>query len=583
MNLFNFIKSQLQIVQVINEYTTLKQAGVYWKGICPFHSEKTPSFTVSPHRDIFYCFGCHTSGDVISFIAKVENYSQIEAAKFLSERFSIAIPKEISKEFTSSEISNEQKDRYFSICYEVARWCHENLNKSTEALNYMTKRGFSKENISKYAVGYFPGGQVNIKSLLKAMLKQGILADDLIKCSIIMESKGSFYSPFEERIMFPISDQLGRFCGFGGRIFKENDDRAKYYNSHENSYFNKGSLLYGLDLAKKTIQEKGYAFLVEGYTDCIAMTQNGYQNSIAALGTACTIEHLKLLSRFAQKIYVLYDGDQAGQKAILRLTEMCWNVNMEVRVVSLLDKEDPASFLNKNGDLQKLVDSAKDIYSFFIESSSENFSTKNLNEKIWTVKKLLDIIRNIDDQLKRDILLQEIATKLNVPLESLKNKFESDVPRKNADFESAHDINSDNSPQERLFAVIINNFNLLTPEYYYLCDFFDSPSKEILSKLILLKEANEEVVFTDFWDKLDESEKVFVNKSLIENQNQKDLSANFKNSILQFQKKNWKNISHLIKLKLIQAQKNSDPVMINKIITEFDKLKKKLINGGCND
>lgn len=583
MNLFNFIKSQLQIVQVINEYTTLKQAGVYWKGICPFHSEKTPSFTVSPHRDIFYCFGCHTSGDVISFIAKVENYSQIEAAKFLSERFSIAIPKEISKEFNSSEISNEQKDRYFSICYEVARWCHENLNKSTEALNYMTKRGFSKENISKYAVGYFPGGQTNIKSLLKAMLKQGILADDLIKCSIIMESKGSFYSPFEERIMFPISDQLGRFCGFGGRVFKENDDRAKYYNSHENSYFNKGSLLYGLDLAKKTIQEKGYAFLVEGYTDCIAMAQSGYQNSIAALGTACTIEHLKLLSRFAQKIYVLYDGDQAGQKAILRLTEMCWNVNMEVRVVSLLDKEDPASFLNKNGDLQKLVDSAKDIYSFFIESSSENFSTKNLNEKIWTVKKLLDIIRNIDDQLKRDILLQEIATKLNVPLESLKNKFESDVPRKNTDFESAHDINSDNSPQERLFAVIINNFNLLTPEYYYLCDFFDSPSKEILSKLISLKEVNEEVVFTDFWDKLDEGEKVFVNKSLMENQNQKDLSANFKNSILQFQKKNWKNISHLIKLKLIQAQKNSDPVMINKIITEFDKLKKKLINGGCND
>ena len=164
---------------------------------------------------------------------------------------------------------------------------------------------------------------------------------------ILSESKNALYSPFEDRIMFPITDNLGRFCGFGGRTFMPQDERPKYYNSKENNFFTKGSLIFGLNVAKRDIQHKEIVFVVEGYMDCIAMAQHGYTNTVATLGTACTLEHLKQLSRYASYVYVLYDGDAAGQSAILRLTELCWNVNMDLKVIRLPRQEDPASFLAK--------------------------------------------------------------------------------------------------------------------------------------------------------------------------------------------------------------------------------------------
>jgi len=312
MNLFGYIKGKIAILDVIGTYTTLKKAGLYWKGTCPFHHEKTASFTVSPHREIFYCFGCHAGGDAITFIAKAENCSPMEAIKLLVDRYGLTLPDNLVTDTDSSSL--QDKKRYYELCQQVAHWCASNLAKSPVALSYLLERGMDKTTIEKFNIGYFPGGLLSIKNLIASMQKQNILATDLIEAHIITPGKSVLYSPFEERILFPIKDHLGRFCGFGGRIFKPQDDRAKYYNSRENDYFNKGSLLFGLDVAKASIQQEGSVFLVEGYTDCIAMAKHGFINTVATLGTACTIEHLKILSRYAHTLLIVYDADRAGQE-----------------------------------------------------------------------------------------------------------------------------------------------------------------------------------------------------------------------------------------------------------------------------
>lgn len=422
MSLFNFIKSQVTILDVVQEYTTLKKNGAYWKGCCPFHHEKTPSFSVSPHKEIFYCFGCHMGGDAISFIEKIEQCSPLEAAHYLAQRFNIAIPENIAHEPENAK-TQQERDSYFALCQQVAAWCHKNLQKNAELTAYVTERGFSAEMVNHFCLGYFPGGPSAIKAFLAHMRTHNILASDLVDAHIIAQSKSnSFYSPFEERLMFPIKDHLGRWCGFGGRIVKPHDDRPKYYNSKENEFFTKGSLLFGFDLAKKSMQETGTAFLVEGYTDCMAMVQHGYPNTVATLGTACTSTHLKTLSRYVQQLYLVYDNDKAGQQAVMRIAQLCWQVDLELFVISLPEGQDPASWLKNNKTLEPLAQEAKDLFIFFIDSLGKNFSGKLIPEKVRLTRSVVDIIRTIDDPLKQDFLLQKAAKTFDIPFQALKQE-----------------------------------------------------------------------------------------------------------------------------------------------------------------
>ena len=332
MSLFKFVKDNVAILDVISAYTTLKQAGHYWKGCCPFHSEKTASFTVSPHKNIFYCFGCHIGGDAIAFIEKIENCTPLQATEFLVERFSLTVPEELlSKDHGKKVKQADEKKQYWDLCAYTALWCHQQLLKSESLQKYFAQRGIGANSINSFLLGFFPSGQYALKSLIDFVKTHNYLLDDLLAANIVSVTKGTIFSPLEDRIIFPIKDHLGRYCGFGGRIFKENDTRPKYYNSKENPYFSKGSLLFGFDLAKKNIQQTGTTFLVEGYIDCLAMVQHGFTNTIATLGTACNLDHLKTIARYSQSLYVLFDGDSAGQKAMLRLTELAWHVNLDLK------------------------------------------------------------------------------------------------------------------------------------------------------------------------------------------------------------------------------------------------------------
>lgn len=580
MNLFSFIKERISILDVINEYVTLKKAGGYHKGTCPFHHEKTASFTVSPDKHIFYCFGCHLSGDVISFIAKIENCSQKDAAKLLTEKYNLELPQNLS--FESSEKNIDDKNHYFAICKAVALWCHEQLLKNPSAQSYLQRRGFESKNLDYFTLGYFPSGNTGISDLLYSMKRQSILARDLVDANILAEGRTTLYSPFEERLIFPIKDALGRYCGFGGRTFKDHDTRPKYYNSRENEYFIKGSLLFNLDKAKKSIQETGKIFLVEGYTDCVAMIQWGLLNTVATLGTACTIEHLKQLARYAEHIFVVYDNDNAGKSAILRLTELCWHVNLELKVITLPPGEDPASFLANKGNFDDLIGHAQDIFHFFLNALGHNFVNKPLNQKIQTTRSFLTVIANISDHLKKDILLQKATKTFDIPFESLRQELER-IHDKIAPSTQEQPINAvpEQEPisllEKRIFCAIMNNIRLFNGEKrLQLIRYLPSPLGDILMQLKELKEKTETVTFGSFFDTLNECNKQYVSRLLLEEDEIVDATA-FDKLLRQLQKKQWKIIVRDIKAQLAQAKQEGNTDKAALILHDFMELQNTLI------
>jgi DNA primase len=581
MNLFSYIKSKVSIIDVVNEYTHLKRAGLYWKAHCPFHHEKTASFTVSPGKEIFYCFGCHITGDVISFISHVENCTALEAAKHLADRYHIDLPAELMA--NHDDVTVQQRDSYFELCRRVSQWAHEQLKANSQVLQYVQSRGINQQSINAFVLGYFPGGMRSIKSFLQTMAGQNILAADLVEANILLEGQHVMYSPFEERIIFPIKDHLGRFCGFGGRIYKADDARPKYYNSRENSYFTKGSLLFGLDLAKRSIQQQETIFMVEGYTDCIAMVQHGYPQTVATLGTACTLEHLRQISRYAQTVYVMYDGDAAGQQAMLRLAELCWQCSLDLYTIQLPEKDDPASLLVRGESLAPYVAKAQDIFSFFVGSLGVHFGSKPLQEKLRISERIVEILSRVDNQLKQDFLVQKAAQALDIPFDSLHRE----ILRSQAVIKSVpqqgqvcHQNDQESEPsklEKRICYAIINNIQLVNGQREeYLIRYFQEPLRSLLMHIKQMYEKNPELDFQQFFDMLDDGSKQVVSKIMMEQEEQVS-NETFDQLVAQFQKKHWKVMAHDIAIQLEQAKNCKNTEQVKKLVTEFLELKKRVL------
>lgn len=571
MNIFDFIKSQIAILDLIQEYTTLKRAGVYWKGLCPFHGEKTGSFTVSPHRQIFYCFGCHASGDAIGFIAKIENLSQIEAAKFIADRYNLTLPENIQVE--SSQANANTKEHYFGLCQIVAKWCQQNLKESELAQGYLSSRQITQTIIEQFSIGYFPKGQAALQNLIKFVQKNGLLASDLIEANILQKNQHEgYFSGFEDRIIFPIQDLLGRFCAFGGRVFKPGDERVKYYNSHEHQFFNKRATLFGLNLAKKKIQTTHTIHLVEGYMDCIAMHQAGFVNTVATLGTACTTEHIDIIARLAEQVCILYDGDKAGIQAVERLAGLCWNANLEIKVVELPKGEDPASILAKQIDLGQLIKAAGDIYHFVITKFSIQYANQNLSQKFDASAKISEMINKVSDPLKRNILLQHAAQSLGIATNAFKAT--QSTPQTNPQNKSPN--SGEQTLTEQVLTIFINHPEQFTPKYHYLTSYLNQPSRTILQKLLALKERAGNFDTTILMTELNEEEQGFVRKCLL---TYNDMIANETDQILdRFHKQHWKQIVGHIKTLL--TQEGADRDKVKQIIENFQTLKSEIVNGG---
>lgn len=580
--LFDFVKNHLPIEDVIQEYVSIKRAGNYWKAPCPFHNETAASFTVSPDKGIFYCFGCQATGDVVSFVAKMENMNQLEALSFIADKRGLSIPDELRETIGSSKQDLEIKERYFLLCKKVALWLHGKFLKSADALAYVKKRALTDDTIRLFGIGFFPGGLAEVSGFIKAMQAQGIMLSDLLDAGIVIQSRGIAHSPFEERIIFPIKDQMGRFCGFGGRIFKEGDTRAKYYNSKESEWFNKRALLFGLDMAKKKIQTTEQVFLVEGYFDAVGMAQAGYTNTVATLGTACTSDHLKIIGRFAKHLYVLYDGDAAGQKAMLRLAEMGWEYNMELRSIRLPAAEDPASFLFKGNSLEPLIEGALDIFAFYVATKSSGFMHKPLADKMHLAREIIDTIARIKDPLKRDILFAQAARELEIPFETLK----AHAPRFDEGEGEAAPTSGGEVPgvedsligrlEEKLLCAILTKLAAGEAVELPHAALVACLSEKVQAALEVVKKhvPTGEALFEVLANEINETDYLWLASLAMRSEQLPD--DEYRALIAKLEKEHWKKIVYNLKDQIDQAKKHGDEQAVQELLGTFLRLKREM-------
>ncbi|MBN2634839.1 MAG: DNA primase, partial [Prolixibacteraceae bacterium] len=414
------ILDSAEIVDVVSDFVTLRKRGVNLLGLCPFHNEKTPSFTVSPAKGIFKCFGCGKGGNAVNFIMEHENLSYPEALKWLAKKYHIDI---VEQEETEEEKLQKDERESLMIVSSFAqkyftRFLWEENEGRTIGLSYFRERSFRDDILKKFEVGYAPDGKTPFTD---AAQKEGYKIEFLEKTGLTIKRDNWLRDRFAGRVIFPIHNIAGRVIAFGGRILKEDKNTAKYLNSPESEIYHKSKVLYGIFQAKREISKTERCYLVEGYTDVLSMHQAGIENVVASSGTALTVEQIRLIKRFTPNITIIYDGDEAGIKASLRGIDLVLEEGMNVKVLLLPDGEDPDSFAKKMGATGYL-DFIKENETDFIQFKTRLLLKSTENDPVAKAHLINDVIRSvavIPDTITRSVYIRECSKLLNVSEEVL--------------------------------------------------------------------------------------------------------------------------------------------------------------------
>ena len=412
------LRLSLNIEQVVSSYVTLKRAGNRLVGLCPFHSEKTPSFSVSAERGLFYCFGCGKGGDMITFIRSVENLEYVEAIRLLAEKAGLTVPEDAAEDKTA-----RLKARVLEINRESARFFHEQLTTPAgkQALSYLAGRGLTPKTIRTFGLGYAPPGWDNLRTYLQS---KGYTYEDMAAASLIVKSKSnSYYDVFRDRVMFPIIDLRGGVIGFGGRVMEGSG--PKYLNSSDTPVFKKSWNLFALNFAKNVKSDT--LILGEGYMDVIAMHQAGFTNAVATLGTSLTAEQSRLMARYAKRVVIAYDADTAGQNATKRAINLLGQNDLQVAVLTLRDAKDPDEFIKKHGALrfEQLITSSKGAITHEIDRLKKQYRLDDAEEQVQFLNAFCALMADIDNVLQRDVYIGQVAKEVEVPRERLAALVES--------------------------------------------------------------------------------------------------------------------------------------------------------------
>ena len=391
------VRAQSDLVQVVSSYVALKRKGGRYWGCCPFHQEKTASFSVVPDKGFFYCFGCHAGGNVFKFISLMENVSYFDAIKLQAEKLGIPVPQ---RRQSPEEQKREQKRKDLRKVNEMAKDFFHNCLTMTrygeQGKAYLAGRGITSETIEEFQLGFAPNAW---DKLCSAFRKRGVRQEYLLAAGLASERQQGegIYDRFRNRVIIPIADERGRVVAFGGRVL--DDGMPKYLNSPETELFNKRRLLFGLDRAHRAIQQEGYAIVVEGYMDAISVFGAGVQNVVASLGTAFTPEHTKLLMRYARRIYFCYDSDDAGQNATIRALAVVRNSGAEVHVIVVPDGKDPDEFIRKHGKeaFQELVKQALPLVEYRLRYVLSHVRYDTLEGKVRALREMLPVLSGIRD------------------------------------------------------------------------------------------------------------------------------------------------------------------------------------------
>ena len=405
------------IEDVVGQYVNLKRSGSNLFGLCPFHGEKTASFSVAPDKGIYYCFGCHKGGSAVNFMMEIEGLSYPDAVRALAKRAGMEVPED--EQYQSRY---RQQERLWALHKEAARFFHSKLYapEGAEALKYAAGRGMPKSVLTRFGIGYAPDSWT---SLVDTLRKKGYTDEELKESGLVTVSKknGNLFDRFRDRLMFPIIDVRGNVIGFGGRIMNDKDkNAAKYLNSPETLIFNKRKNLFALNLAKKS--KLGYLILVEGYMDAIALHQYGFDCAVASLGTALTEDGANLLSRYTEQVVLIYDGDEAGQNATKRAIPILEKAGLQVKVLQMRDAKDPDEFLKKFGAdrFKLLLEESSNRVEYQLNAIHKKYDLRDDDQKVKFLQESAELISSLGSSVQREVYGNRVAEEAGISGDAMK-------------------------------------------------------------------------------------------------------------------------------------------------------------------
>lgn len=458
------VRNSADIVEVVSGYVALKKRGRNYWGCCPFHGEKTPSFSVNAEKNMFYCFGCHEGGDVFRFIMKSENCSFIEAVKMLAARYGIPIPE---KEKTAEEIKRDRQRKELGEANELAVRFYQSCLLRTQygktALAYLAGRGITQQIIEQFSIGYAID---NFSALTTSLGKRGCSTNVLIKAGLALPGKnGGAYDKFRGRVMIPIKDARGRVVGFGGRVLGSNM-QPKYMNTGETELFNKRYLLFGMDIAVKNIKALHQAIVVEGYMDAISLHAAGITNAVASMGTAFSAEQARILKRITDNVVFCYDSDDAGRRASVRAVSIAREAGLQVQVAGVPNGKDPDEFVRQYGKdaFLEVVKQAPDGIDFQIEETIRQNNVTNLAGKVEAVSNILPFLLECKSEIEAAGHIRKLAQRLTIDEGLIADEYRKAARRKNpsaamniARAAAPEMVPADNQAETVLLAVLLEH------------------------------------------------------------------------------------------------------------------------------
>ena len=569
------IKSRIDIVELASEYLTLKKAGRNYTGLCPFHQEKTPSFTVNREKQMFYCFGCGEGGNAITLLMKIANMTFPEAIKSLAEKTGVILPlRSVNKDGSQKDSLREE---ITGLNLKAAQQFSRNLNSSAGKVvhEYLQSRGISEEAIKQFRLGFAPDTWRSLADYIEGSGSSLKLAE---QAGLIVSGKeGSFYDRFRGRLIFPIENIFGEIVAFGGRVMEKGE--PKYLNSPESPVYIKGKNLYGLNKAKEEIRKQGFALIVEGYLDLISLWNAGIRNVVATLGTALTREHLELLRRYTLNVVALFDPDEAGKRALDRSLELFLSMNMHAKALILPDGCDPDDYVKKYGKekLDRLIELAPAISDYYIENVLGNGKTFEENRDV--LKTATEFIGKISDEIEKNLFIKRVAEKLGISQELLKKEIhKKDVHLKPKGGSQKKTIDTHIDPVEVHLIRLLLEYPQKTiyVESEKVLDFFLHPELKHLGEKIV--EAYKLLGFIDINvilsadDDKPLREKIYKLSMEAPPTDDAVVEKNFTDNIRRIKEKWYKDQHRQLKLKLARAQESGNEEISSSLLHEKKEL-----------
>lgn len=572
-NTVDEIKSRCNIVDVIGRVVPLKRAGSNFKGRCPFHNEKTPSFVVSETKQIFTCFGCGATGDVIAFVEKYYQLDFMQAVEKLAGEYGIEMDRSFRKD--------QHKDEAYNINREAAKFFFKAFReKANPGYTYMIDRGISHETLNTFGIGY---ADDKWDSLYKHLTGMGFKKEKLLELGLISESKGKYYDKFRNRVMFPIINTSGKVIGFGGRII--GDGNPKYLNSQESNVFLKKNNLYGLNITRQEIGKENQAILVEGYMDVISLYQSGIRNVSASLGTALTENQAKLLKRYTHNIVLSYDADQAGINAALRGLDILHKEECKVKVLHVTDGKDPDEFVKKNGKLafRKLIDDALPFADYKFSILRKNIDISKTEGRVEFLKKAAEVLRQLSP-VEADIYIKKLAQETRISegairLEMNGNNSEMKYAERTPARKEAEETRSDITMLEKNILKLILQSSKYYSEFaeYSKIVFRSESGYKIFSGIGSIYSDGEAVDIRKLADQMEPAE-TRVLEDIMENIQISNENAVFRDCIDAIKNKELSKKEKELIMQLSMADEEENTDIINELTQELMRIQKLLKN-----